>query len=98
MIAGRYREGGDAIPALSGSVQSTENRWSYEYQGLQFADRGGNDLIPGLWAQRKIGELLAQVRLSGPSAELIEEIVALSTRSESSPRTHPSCGGNPLSR
>ena len=46
----------------------------------QFAARGGDDFIARLWAQRKIGYLLAQIRLSGAKDELVKEIVALSTR------------------
>jgi Ca-activated chloride channel family protein len=41
---------------------------------------GGNEFIPRLWAQRKIGHLLSQIRLYGATDELVDEIVALSTR------------------
>jgi Ca-activated chloride channel family protein len=36
--------------------------------------------IPRLWATRKIGYLLTQVRLNGPQQELIDQIVRLSIR------------------
>jgi Ca-activated chloride channel family protein len=36
--------------------------------------------IPSLWATRKIGYLLQQIRLNGPDKEIIDEIVQLSIR------------------
>ena len=38
---------------------------TYHYPGLSFAQRGGQEFIARLWAQRKIGYLLAQIRLHG---------------------------------
>ena len=77
-VAGRYRQGGrNASLELSGSVNGQPQR--YIYRGLHFTDRGGNEYIPRLWAQRKIGYLLAQMRLHGAKDELVKEAVALST-------------------
>jgi Ca-activated chloride channel family protein len=78
VVAGRYRRGGDASLELSGSVNGQPQR--YSYRDLRFTDRGGNEFIPRLWAQRKIGYLLAQIRLHGAKDELVKEVVALSTR------------------
>ena len=77
VIAGRYRQGGPATIRLSGLVNGQPQ--SYTYNGT-FAARGGDDFIARLWAQRKIGYLLAQIRLSGAKDELVKEVVALSTR------------------
>jgi Ca-activated chloride channel homolog len=41
---------------------------------------GGDEFIARLWATRKIGYLLQQVRLSGEEKELVDEIVDLSVR------------------
>ncbi|MEN8197948.1 MAG: hypothetical protein ABFS30_15770, partial [Pseudomonadota bacterium] len=40
----------------------------------------GADFIPRLWATRKIGYLLNQIRLHGENREAIDEIVNLSVR------------------
>ena len=77
VIAGRYRQGGPATIRLSGLVNGQPR--SYTYNGTYTA-RGGDDFIARLWAQRKIGYLLAQMRLSGAKDELVKEVVALSTR------------------
>jgi Ca-activated chloride channel family protein len=53
---------------------------SYAYRDLSFVERGGPEFIARLWAQRKIGYLLAQIRLHGVKDELVTEIVALSSR------------------
>lgn len=77
VIAGRYRQGGAATIRLSGVVNGQPQVYTYS---AAFAGRGGDDFIARLWAQRKVGYLLAQIRLSGPKEELVKEIVALSTR------------------
>jgi Ca-activated chloride channel family protein len=77
IVAGRYRQGGPATVALSGVVNGRPQKYSYD---AAFVSRGGDDFIARLWAQRKIGYLLAQIRLSGVKDELVKEIVALSTR------------------
>jgi Ca-activated chloride channel homolog len=78
VVAGRYLQGGQANLKLSGTINGRPR--TYSYRGLDFAVRGGNELIPRLWAQRKIGQLLSQIRLHDAKDELVDEIVALSTR------------------
>jgi Ca-activated chloride channel family protein len=78
VVAGRYRQGSQATLRLSGTINGRPH--TYTYRGLDFAMRGGNEFIPRLWAQRKIGHLLSQIRLYGATDELVDEIVALSTR------------------
>jgi Ca-activated chloride channel homolog len=77
-VVGRYRQGGQATLQLTGVINGRLR--TYTYLGLDFATRGGNEFIPRLWAQRKIGKLLGQIRLHGANDELVDEIVALSTR------------------
>ncbi len=78
VVAGRYRQAGTADLKLTGTVNGRPQ--TYAYDGLTFVARGGNEFIPRLWAQRKIGYLLTQIRLKGSSKELVDEVVALSTR------------------
>lgn len=86
VVAGRYRSGGVATLTLTGAMAQAGGSLapqSSTYPDLQFAERGGNEFIPRLWAQRKIGQLLMQIRLNagrGAQKELIDEVVALSTR------------------
>jgi len=77
VIVGRYREGGPAMVWLDGQVNGQAQRFAFE--GF-FETSGGDRFIPRLWATRKIGYLLNQIRLHGESQELVDEIVELSVR------------------
>ena len=78
VIAGRYRDGGPATITLSGTTNGRAQRFSYPDQTFQ-AD-GGEAFIPRLWATRAIGHLMQQIRLHGEDPELVQSVVALSTR------------------
>lgn len=82
VVTGRYRQGGPATITLSGEVNG--QRRTYRFDDLTFAtDTRATrqaDFIPRLWATRKIGYLLNQIRLHGESREAIDEIVNLSVR------------------
>ncbi len=77
IIAGRYRDGGAALIWLSGQVNGEPRDFMYE---SYFQESGGESFIPRLWATRKIGYLLNQIRLHGESRELVDEVVELSIR------------------
>ena len=78
VVIGRYREGGRTDVILRGQINGEEQEFVYE--NMRFADRGGEEFIPRLWATRKIGYLLNEIRLHGEGRELIDEIVDLSVR------------------
>ncbi|MGB9881002.1 MAG: VIT domain-containing protein, partial [Anaerolineae bacterium] len=78
LIVGRYREGGKAQIMLSGTVNGEER--SFSYPNLSFSQQGGQDFVPRLWATRKIGYLLKEIRLHGENKELVDSIIALSVR------------------
>lgn len=78
IVAGTYREGGSATITLTGKVDG-ETR-TYVYEDQLFRDEGGDDFLPRLWATRKIGYLLNQIRLQGENPELVDAIVDLSLR------------------
>ena len=78
VLVGRYRQGGSASLTLTGD--GIEGTVSHRFDDLYLVREGGADFIPQLWATRKVGYLLTQVRLHGANAELIDEIIALSVR------------------
>lgn len=78
VVTGRYSQGGIQTVRLNGTVDGTETQ--YVYPNLRLADQGGEHLVPRLWATRKIGHLLQQIRLHGEKDEWVDEIVALSVR------------------
>jgi Ca-activated chloride channel family protein len=86
IVVGRYREGGITDVQLTGQVNNMIQTFTFPEQVFS-ADsrRTGSEIvslqfIPRLWATRKIGYLLNQVRLHGPEQELIDQIVRLSIR------------------
>ncbi|MDP2948377.1 MAG: VIT domain-containing protein, partial [Chloroflexota bacterium] len=79
VMVGRYRDEGSETLRLSGTVNGRTQ--SFSYPGQVFPSRSTEmDFLPRLWATRKIGYLLNQVRLHGSERELIDEIVELSLR------------------
>ena len=78
VVAGRYRAGGAATITLSGTTNGRPQ--SFTYADQSFRAEGGETFIPRLWATRAIGHLMQQIRLRGEDAELVQSIVALSTR------------------
>jgi Ca-activated chloride channel family protein len=78
LVAGRYRSGGRARVTLEGTVNSEDRDFSYP--GVEFNAQGGQDFIPRLWATRKIGHMLKEIRLHGENKELVDSIVSLSVR------------------
>jgi Ca-activated chloride channel family protein len=87
VVVGRYRQGGNATLRLSGTVNGQLQSFTFPNQqfaasleDLSPAQRDVLASLPRLWATRKIGYLLNQVRLQGADQETIDQIVKLSIR------------------
>ncbi|MDO8530720.1 MAG: VIT domain-containing protein [Dehalococcoidia bacterium] len=79
VVVGRYRSEVAAAIALKGLVNGQEK--TYTYAGQSFPSESASAaFLPRLWATRKVGYLLNQIRLNGQSKELVDEVVALATR------------------
>jgi Ca-activated chloride channel family protein len=78
VLVGRYRESGELTIRLTGEVNGEPQTFSYE--GQQLRSSGGPEFLPRLWATRKVGALLSQIRLAGLNQELVDQIVRLSIR------------------
>ena len=82
-VVGRYSQSGIGDVVLNGKINGVSK--SLVFKDQEFVERSSfHDealaSIPSLWATRKIGYLLQQIRLHGPNDEVIEEIVKLSIR------------------
>ena len=83
VVVGRYRRSGQADVTLVGTVNGQTQTFRYHDQSFREdsrEDTGALTALPRLWATRKIGYLLNQIRLQGPNQELIDQIVRLSIR------------------
>jgi len=90
VVCGRYTGAGDATVELTGLVGDNERTFIYEgtfvpperHLGSSGQGRSGEryGFIPRLWATRRIGYLLDEIRLHGDEAELRDEVVRLARR------------------
>ncbi|MCA2976914.1 MAG: VWA domain-containing protein [Myxococcaceae bacterium] len=75
VVTGRYRTPKEATVLLSGSMNGKKQ--VYEYRADAVKERARYDFVPRLWAIRKVGYLLDEIRLRGEKVELKDEVVAL---------------------
>jgi Ca-activated chloride channel family protein len=78
-ILGRYSGTGTIPLTLKGTVRGEQRTLRYEQN--EFPSVGtANDFLPRLWAMRKVGYLLEQIRMSGENAEVKNEIIKLAKK------------------
>ncbi len=76
VLAGRYSGDGDGDLVLDGTLNGQSKRMA---QRVKFSAgrEPGNEFIAQLWALRRVGWLLDEIRLRGENKELRDEIVEL---------------------
>jgi Ca-activated chloride channel family protein len=78
VVLGRYSGSGEGAIKLKGKIGDKEREFTYK---VDFPDqRREADFLPSLWARRKIGYLLDQIRLKGETAELREAVIDLAKK------------------
>lgn len=79
VVVGRYTGSGPAALRLTGMVGKESKEFSYD---LTFADRtdDAKDFVEPIWARRKVGYLLDEIRANGEHKELVDEVVKLAKR------------------
>jgi Ca-activated chloride channel family protein len=82
ILLGRYREGGATDIILRGEVNGERQIFTFSDQVFEEQSPANSiqAAIPRLWATRKIGYLLNQIRLMGANQEIIDQIVRISIR------------------
>ena len=78
ILTGRYSGAGEGDIVLEGLVNGQPRRLTQRVKFPEIAS--GHDFIPQLWALRRVGFLLDEVRLRGENTELRDEIVDLARR------------------
>lgn len=74
-VFGRYTGSGSSKIILTGSIKGSNKSFTID---ANFSDDNDQyDFIPPLWAARRIGYLLDQIRLNGENKELVDEITQL---------------------
>jgi Ca-activated chloride channel family protein len=81
-LIGRYQNPDDlqrVNVSLTGKTGRTAR--TYNFENLRFSlKEDDNDFLPRLWATRRVGWLMEQIRTNGEQKELRDEIVDLGTR------------------
>lgn len=76
LILGRYQGAGAVKVQVMGEVNGKPKSYQYD---LTLPERElGQEFIPKLWASRRIGFLLEEIRLRGENKELKDEVIRLS--------------------
>ncbi|MEZ5425648.1 MAG: VIT and VWA domain-containing protein [Pyrinomonadaceae bacterium] len=82
ILIGRYTNQNDLenVTAHLTGRSGKESR-KFDYFNLAFPKRADeNDFLPRLWASRRVGWLVEQIRINGENKELKDEIVELGTK------------------
>jgi Ca-activated chloride channel family protein len=78
LLTGRYEEAGTMEVVVTGNSFEGAERFEYE---VSLPSRDTREpAVAQLWAQRRVADLLTEVRIEGPRDSLIEEIVELATQ------------------
>ncbi len=78
LVMGRYKGTGSQKVALAGV--SAGDPQSFATTVRFESARNDHEFIPRLWAQRKVGFLLDEIRRNGEQMELVDEVITLSKR------------------
>ena len=78
ILLGKFDGRGTSGVTLTGSAENEKKEYRYQVDFAREKDK--NDFVPVLWATRRIGYLIDQIRLYGKNKELVDEIVVLSKR------------------
>lgn len=78
VLVGRYSGKGDAAVTVEGTVNGAARKFTYE---VNFpAEASDSEFIPRLWATRRVGYLLDEIRLHGENSELRDEVTELARK------------------
>ena len=78
VLVGRYAGHGEGAVRIEGAVNGEKKEFAYD---IKFPDEAtDHEFIPRLWATRRVGYLLDEIRLRGESKELKDEVTELARK------------------
>jgi Ca-activated chloride channel family protein len=80
VLVGRYKQPGAAKITVSGSVDGATQSLNFPAQLSKTSADETYAFVEKLWAMRRVGEIIDEIDLVGQNKELIDELVALSTK------------------
>jgi Ca-activated chloride channel family protein len=79
VVMGRYTGKGPSAIKLTGKVGKDTREFVYEFAFPEKTD-DSKEFVEQLWARRKVGYLLDQIRINGEKKELVDEVVSLAKK------------------
>ncbi|MDY3559557.1 VIT and VWA domain-containing protein [Gemmata sp. JC673] len=81
VVIGRYTGQGPSVVRLTGLVGKERQQLVYEFNFPEKTESDvGKDFVEPLWARRKVGYILDQIRVNGEKKELVDEVVSVAKR------------------
>ncbi len=81
VVFGRFSGSGNTALKLTGKVGKEERELAFDIKFPVRTDSDtGRDFVEHLWARRKVGFILDQIRVNGESKELVEEVTGLAKK------------------
>jgi len=80
VVTGRYHHSSNSTVRISGKVGGDRRTFEFPADMAEINRGHAFDFVAKLWATRRIGDLIDQIDLHGQNKELVDELVALSTR------------------
>ncbi len=79
VVFGRFSGSGHAAIKLSGMLGGEDKEFVYEVDFPSKTD-SSREFVENLWARRKVGFLLDQIRVNGEQKELVEEVTTMAKK------------------
>ncbi len=80
VIVGRYKKNGTAKVVVTGKVGGKDQSFDFPATLTRVSMDESYTFVEKLWAMRRIGEIIDELDLHGKNDELVNELVALSTK------------------
>jgi Ca-activated chloride channel family protein len=77
---GRYAKSGQTTVKITGNIAGKSQTFTYPVALAGPGEGSAYQFVERLWAMRRVGDLIDQIDLNGKSDELVNELVALSTK------------------
>ncbi len=80
VVIGKYSGNGPVAVKLTGQIGKETKEYAYDVKFAGKTENETHEFVESLWARRKVGFLLDQIRLNGEQKELMEEMVTLAKK------------------
>lgn len=80
VLVGRYKKPGTARVTVTGKIGKQDKKFDFPAELVKHSGDQSYAFVEKLWAMRRIGEIIDELDLKGKNNELIDELVALSTK------------------